>query len=121
MLAQQEAAEKSDEQKQAEQEQQAEAETAQAEVAKPLPTHLTFELISEALLPVRDQLRACLKTAAKPTYQARMLLAIEEGEAKMVSILPAELQGCVEPLARAQQYPRTKTGKREQVTYVIKR
>ena len=49
------------------------------------------------------------------------MLAIEEGEALMVSVLPAELQGCVEPLVKRQKFPRTRVPKREQVTYMIKR
>jgi hypothetical protein len=39
----------------------------------------------------------------------------------MVSVLPAELQGCLEPLIKAQPFPRTKSAKREQVSYVVKR
>jgi outer membrane protein assembly factor BamB len=122
LAAQQEAAQKSDEAKQAEQEQQVAAETqAEADPERFLPTHLTVDMIGEALLPVRDQLRACLTNAAKPTFQARVILVLEEGQALMVSVLPAELQGCVEPLVRAQKFPRTRLAKRDQVSYTIKR
>lgn len=120
--AEQKAAQQSDEAKQAEQEQKAAAEAQQAsEAQKQTPTHLDYDMISEALLPVRDQLRACLAAASKPTYNARVVIAVEEGKALMVSVLPAELQGCVEPLVRAQSFPQTVTGKREQVTYRIRR
>jgi outer membrane protein assembly factor BamB len=122
LAAQQEAAQKSDEAAQVEQEQQVAAETqAATEPEKFLPTHLTSDLISEALLPVRDQLRNCLGQAAKPTFQARVVLVLEDGQVRMVSVLPAELQGCVEPLVRAQKFPSTRTVKTEQISYTIKR
>jgi hypothetical protein len=122
LAAQQEAAQKTDEQAQAQQEQQVAAETkAASDPDTLLPTHLTTDMISEALLPVRDQLRACLDQGQKQTFQARMVLVLEEGQALMVSVLPAELQSCVEPLVRAQKFPRTRTIKREQMSYTIKR
>jgi hypothetical protein len=39
----------------------------------------------------------------------------------MVSVLPKELQACVEPLVKAQTFPRTKLPKTERVTHIIKR
>jgi hypothetical protein len=85
------------------------------------PNGLTMELVAQALLPVHDQLLACLKAAPKPTFQARTLIMVEDGKVLMVSVLPAELQGCIEPLIKAQTFPRTKSAKREQVSYVVKR
>jgi len=83
------------------------------------PTHLTTELIEQALLPVRDQLQACVANANK--FQARAVLVVEDGKVLMVSVLPAELQGCVEPLIRPQQFKRTRFLKKERVTHIIKR
>jgi len=40
---------------------------------------------------------------------------------RMVSVLPAELQGCVEPLVRAQKFPKTRSVKSEQISYTLKR
>src|SRR5262249_8477473 len=93
----------------------------EANPSKFAPPGLTMELVAQALLPVRDQLIACLKSAPKPTFQARALIVVEDGQVQMVSILPAELQGCLEPLIKAQPFPKTKSAKREQVSYVIKR
>ena len=118
---QQAAAEKSDEARASAQEEQAveEAETEAAQQEE--PTHFTTAMIAEALLPVRDQLKACLANAAKPTYQARVVIVIEETKPMMVSVLPAELQACVEPLVMSQKFPRTKLPKAERVTHIIKR
>jgi outer membrane protein assembly factor BamB len=122
LAAQQEAAQKRDEAAQVEQEQQVAAETqTAADPEQSLPTHLTNDLISEALLPVRDQLRNCLGAAAKPTFQARIVLVLEDAQVRMVSVLPAELQGCVEPLVRAQTFPKTRSVKSEQISYTLKR
>ena len=85
------------------------------------PTHLTTELVNNALLPVRDELQGCLKKAPKPVYQSRVVLVVEDGQVLMVSVLPKELQGCVEPLVRSQQFPRTRNIKKERLTYTLKR
>ena len=120
--AQQAAAEKSDEARATEQEAQAVEETAaEAAAAQEDPTHLTTAMNSQSLLPVRDQLKACLAQAQKPTFQARVVIVVEETKPVMVSVLPAELQACVEPLVKAQTFPRTKLPKTERVTHIIKR
>jgi HEAT repeat protein len=84
-----------------------------------MPTHLTTELLEQALLPVRDQLQSCVADAGK--FQARAVLVIEDGKVLMVSVLPADLQNCVEPLIRAQTFARTRLPKKERVTHIIKR
>jgi hypothetical protein len=121
LAALEKAAQLSDEAAQAQQEQAAVAEEAAANPDAYLPTHLTTELIEGALLPVRDPLRACLSGAAKPTFQARVVLVVEDGKVLMVSVLPPELQACIEPLVRAQPFPRTKFAKQERLIYTLKR
>jgi hypothetical protein len=121
LLAQQAAAQKSDEARQAAQDEAVQKEEAPADPEKFAPTHLTSDLVSQALLPVRDQLVACLTGASKPLFQARVVIAVEEGVVKMVSTLPAEVQACVEPLVKAQKFPRTKMPKLERVTHTLKR
>jgi hypothetical protein len=39
----------------------------------------------------------------------------------MVSVVPEMLQNCIEPLVRAQVFPRPQISKRERVSYTIKR
>ncbi|MDH5674706.1 MAG: PQQ-binding-like beta-propeller repeat protein [Myxococcales bacterium] len=90
-------------------------------IDKPRPTHLSTEMINSALLPVRKELRACLTKGPKPHFQARVVLVIEDGKVLMVSVVPKELQACVEPLARAQTFPKTRVIKAERVTYTLKR
>jgi len=84
-----------------------------------MPTHLTTELLEQALLPVRDQLQACVANDNK--FQARAVLVIEDGAVLMVSVLPANLQKCIEPLIRGQQFPKTRFPKKERVTHIVKR
>jgi len=84
-----------------------------------MPTHLTTELLDQALLPVRDQLQECVAKVGK--FQARAVLVIEDGEVLMVSVVPAELQACVEPLIRGQKFAKTRLPKKERVTHIIKR
>ncbi|MGD8860523.1 MAG: PQQ-binding-like beta-propeller repeat protein [Myxococcales bacterium] len=85
-----------------------------------MPTHLTTDLVNQTLLPVRDKLVDCLRNAEERIYQARVVLVIEDGKVLMVSVLPKELQTCVEPIVRAQTFPRTRAIKRERLTYTLK-
>jgi hypothetical protein len=85
-----------------------------------MPTHLTTDLVNQTLLPVRDKLVDCLRNAEERSYQARVVLVIEDGKVLMVSVLPKELQTCVEPIVRAQTFPRTRAIKRERLTYTLK-
>jgi hypothetical protein len=39
----------------------------------------------------------------------------------MVSVTPSQLQSCIEPLVRSQNFPRPQISKREQVSYIVKR
>jgi outer membrane protein assembly factor BamB len=86
-----------------------------------LPTHLSTDLINAALLPVRDKLQACLTAEGRNLFQARAVLVIEEGAVLMVSVMPSELQSCVEPLVRSQKFPQTRYPKKERLTYTVKR
>jgi hypothetical protein len=84
-----------------------------------MPTHLTTQLIEQALLPVRDQLQACVANIGK--FQARAVIVVEDGKVLMVSVVPASLQACVEPLIRGQEFTKTRLPKKERVTHIIKR
>jgi hypothetical protein len=122
LTEQQSAAERQDEAQQQQQEQQVSAEVQEAGPSgKYAPTNLTLELVSEALLPVRDQLLACLSNSKPQQFQARILLVIEDGNVLMTSVLPATLDGCLSPLIKNQKMPQTKSAKREQFTYTLKR
>jgi outer membrane protein assembly factor BamB len=121
LAAQRAGAEKKDEEQQAAEEQRLKEEVKASDSTKLAPLSVTTQLIDEALLPVRDQLLACLQKQKTPTFQARVLLVIEEGQVLMVSVLPKDLQGCLEPLIRAQKFSHTRSGKREQLSYTLKR
>lgn len=85
------------------------------------PAHVTSTVVSRVLLPVRDQLQACLTGGVKKHFQARIVLVVEDGALLMVSVLPKELQTCIEPLLRSAQYPTTKLSRRDTVNYILKR
>lgn len=94
-------------------------------VAKPeepkSPKHITVEIIRQVLLPVHDPLKACVATAKPDVFQARAVLVVEDGQVLMVSVLPEQLQNCIEPLIRSQQFPLTQLSQKDRVTYFIKR
>jgi outer membrane protein assembly factor BamB len=85
------------------------------------PAHITVDIIKQVLLPVHDPLQACIKNAQPETFQARVVLVVEDGQVMMVSVLPENLQGCIEPLVRSQKFPLTHLSQKDRVTYVIKR
>jgi hypothetical protein len=97
----------------------------ESEAAKPepprAPPHITVDVIKQALLPVHDQLQACIKGAKPDAFQARVVLVVEDGQVLMVSVLPDHLQSCIEPLIRSRPFPLTLMSQRESISYTIKR
>ncbi|HKP55710.1 MAG TPA: hypothetical protein VJV78_03255 [Polyangiales bacterium] len=87
----------------------------------PPPNYTSNDVVAQALLPVRDQIQACIKGAKPDLFQARLVLMVEDGQVLMVTVTPQQLQGCIEPLVRSQNFPRPQISKRESVSYVIKR
>jgi hypothetical protein len=96
--------------------------TLAAEDPPAVPPRLTTPILDEALLTVRDPLKACF-TQAPGVVQARILLVIKSGRAATVSVLPPELQDCIEPILRAQTFPETlaQLAEPERVTYILRR
>jgi HEAT repeat protein len=115
------AAEKDPEAQQLAEQQAAESQAAKANKPPPPPQYTSADVIAKALLPVRDQIQTCIKSAKPDQFQARLALMVEDGQVLMVTVTPQMLQSCIEPLVRAQTFPRTQISKREQVSYVIKR
>jgi len=93
----------------------------QAEDQPKAPAHITVDIIKQVLLPVHDPLQACIKNAQPETFQARVVLVVEDGQVLMVSVVPEHLQNCIEPLVRSQTFPLTHLSQRDRVTYTIKR
>ncbi|MBN1653082.1 MAG: hypothetical protein JXA30_04830 [Deltaproteobacteria bacterium] len=114
------AAEQLEKAKQAEQ--QAEAEQAQEEATAPkpeMPKRLSQEVVREVLLPVRDQMKSCLRKSPDRVFSARVLIMVDNGETSLVSVMPASLQRCIEPLVRSQKFPVTQLFGKENVAYTI--
>jgi len=85
------------------------------------PRHVDTAVVRKVLLPVRDKLQTCLTGGAKKYFQARIVLVVEDGALLMVSVLPKELQDCIEPLVSSVTYPTTKLSRRDTVNYILKR
>jgi outer membrane protein assembly factor BamB len=115
------AVEKNPEAEQLAAEQAAEKAAAEANKPPPPPQYTSADVIAKTLLPVRDQIQACIKSAKRDLFQARLLLMLEDGQVLMVTVTPEQLQSCIEPLVRSQNFPRPQISKREQVSYIIKR
>jgi outer membrane protein assembly factor BamB len=92
------------------------------EDASAVPARLTTPMVDEVLLTARDPLKACL-SGAPGVVQARILLVIKSGRAATVSVVPPELQSCIEPIIRAQTFPETlaQFAEPERVTYTLRR
>jgi hypothetical protein len=99
----------------------AEAAAKAAEETNKAPDHITVDIIKQVLLPVHDPLQACVRNAQPEVFQARVVLVVEDGQVLMVSVLPEQLQGCIEPLVRSQTFPTTHLSQRDRVTYMLKR
>jgi outer membrane protein assembly factor BamB len=115
------AAEKDPEAQQLAEQQAAEQQVADANKPPPPPQYTSVDVIAKALLPARDQIQTCIKSAKPDQFQARLLIMVEDGQVLMVSVVPEMLQSCIEPLVRAQVFPRPQISKRERVSYTIKR
>lgn len=83
------------------------------------PARLTLQLVEKALLPARDQMRACLKVGERQYYSARIVLVVEDGSLLTVAVVPQATQACIEPLVRAQTFPTTTASKRERIAYTL--
>jgi hypothetical protein len=88
-----------------------------------LPVSLDSELVETALAPVRTRLLHCLDRPgdADPFPSARMMIMVnDDGAIQTVSVTPAELQTCIEPLVRTRTMPRTRRGD-EVVIHTLRR
>lgn len=86
------------------------------------PERITSEIRHEVLRPVEARLRRCLEPhGADPFPSARVSMFIdEEGRPQTISVMPAALQECIEPLIRSRTFPLTRRG-REALVHVIRR
>ncbi|MCS6799803.1 MAG: PQQ-binding-like beta-propeller repeat protein [Myxococcota bacterium] len=85
------------------------------------PEVLQAEHIAAALGPVRDGLRACLRSAAGRPASARLVISVEaDGSVREVTALPQSVVECMRPLVQSVRFPRTRRGDRQQVTYTVR-
>jgi hypothetical protein len=110
--------------KAAEQGEQPASDSQQLTAAQPIkpeapkaPAHITVDVIKQVLLPVHDPLQACVRDTKPDVFQARVVLVVEDGQVLMVSVLPEQLQSCIEPLLASPRFAR----KRERARTLINR
>jgi len=85
------------------------------------PRRVTLAMVEQLLMPVRSQMLACLSAAPTHPRTARIILRLDgEGQIERVSIAPANLRSCLEPLVRSQQYPANERGASEQFIYTLR-
>jgi|GEM_PF-1386670 len=90
--------------------------------SRDVPTHVTVEMVEEALRDFRVALRACLVTPRLTFARARVALVIEStGALALVHVTPTELQSCIEPLVRSTPYPATSARRQQITTFEIRR
>jgi HEAT repeat protein/outer membrane protein assembly factor BamB len=118
---QEKAVEKDPEAAQLAETQAAEQAAAAANKPPPPPQHITADIVAKSLLPVRDKIQDCIKGVQPDLFQARVVVVIEDGQALMVSVVPEQLQRCIEPLVRSANYPLTQLSQRDKINYTIKR
>jgi hypothetical protein len=80
---------------------------------------LTAEVVSKTLWPLHERLGKCLALDPSHPRSGRTSLVIDgSGRVEGVFVLPATLQGCVEPLLRDTRFPSTRLG-RQRLTHVF--
>jgi hypothetical protein len=93
-----------------------------APVATARPRNITAAILAEVLAPIDGDLDACLATPNQVHGQARVVLVIEpDGALSAVSVNPAVLQPCLEPLVRTRTFPATTQRARQTITYTVRR
>jgi hypothetical protein len=83
------------------------------------PPRLTLPMVEQTLLPIRPQLRACLKVGERQYHSARIVLVIEDGALLTVAVVPQAAQSCIEALIRTKSFPTTLSSTRERIDYTL--
>jgi hypothetical protein len=85
----------------------------------PRPYALTADVVQKTLAPMRGGLKKCLAADTSRPHVGRTSMVIDgKGHVEGVFVMPATLQGCVEPLLRGAQFPSTRLG-RQRITHVF--
>ena len=86
------------------------------------PDRMSSAVIEETLQPVAAQLRRCLGEVPGFPRTGRLVLVFDaQSQIETLSVLPQEATGCIAPLVRSQEFPRTHERQRQQVTYTFHR
>jgi hypothetical protein len=71
---------------------------------------------------VQRRLQQCIDAAPAEVRSARVVIMVGAGGAvESVSVNPASLQDCVEPVVRERTFPETQREAREPVTHTLRR
>jgi hypothetical protein len=98
---------------------QPEAQPADEVQTDPRQYALTNEVVTKALMPLRQRLGHCLALDPSHPHSGRTSLVIDgKGSVEGVFVMPGTLQSCVEPVLREAHFPSTRLG-RQRVTHVF--
>ena len=101
----------------------ADDEDAEAEEAQlVIPEEVTLPMVERALEAVRPEMTRCLGEHERRMRSARIVLVLAgDGSIQLVSVVPADLQRCLEPLVRSVEFPANSRNTRQQLTYTFRR
>lgn len=86
------------------------------------PERITNAIVARVLAPVEDELQTCLRADSRHPVSARVVLVLDgDGQLERISSMPESVLPCIEPHVRAQTFPGNRRGRREQITYTIRR
>ena len=93
-----------------------------SEPGEELPERINAAIVREVLSPVDRELRQCLAQAEGRPRSARLIIRLTgEGAIEQLSVTPAAVVECVEPLVRAQTFPANRRRSAQQVVYTLRR
>ena len=83
------------------------------------PDRVTRPMIDRVIQPMRSRIHECIQNANE--RNARVVLVLDaEGAISNLSIRPAAVRGCVEPLIRSLEFPGNRRGVREQFSLTLR-
>lgn len=93
-----------------------------AEPAETIPDRITLAIVRTVMRDAEEDLSQCLRTAPDHPASGRAVLTITpSGSLESLSVIPDSIAACVEPIVRRHTFPASRSSRREQITYTIRR
>lgn len=96
--------------------------TEAAEPTETVPDRITLAIVRTVMREAEEELSQCLRSAPDHPASGRAVLTITpSGALESVSVIPDSIAACVEPIVRRHTFPASRSSRREQITYTIRR